>query len=71
MRMRTNSPEQRSNQTRQRLQSAKSQVHVGVMTRHALHNVVALALATAGIVLLTIGLLDWLEHPLTLWMNLP
>ncbi|PRQ06029.1 hypothetical protein ENSA7_42910 [Enhygromyxa salina] len=31
MRLRTNSPEERSDQTRQRLQSAKSKVHVGVI----------------------------------------
>jgi hypothetical protein len=28
-------------------------------------------LAAMGIALFVVALLDWLEHPLTLWLNLP
>lgn len=42
-----------------------------VRTPDAVHNLSYLALAAAGVAMLCLALLDWILHPMTLWLTAP
>ena len=42
-----------------------------MLAKAEVHNLVHLVLAVLGVVMLVIAYVDWIGHPLTLWIGLP
>lgn len=41
------------------------------MKRSAIHNLVHLSLAAAGVAMLSVALIDWMIHSIVLWLSVP